>query len=594
MIKQVFSRSALFLRIVFLVSVFLILVIGGFTYRHISNLTNSTKQVVSTYKVNVELEQVISYLKDAENGHRNYILTKDTSHLEPYLSAREKVNESFAELKEIASHSEAQEGNLKTLSKYIDALFKNFTQTNAFVENGLTLTEEFKSNFFEEKIIMDSIRQKINEMIALENKLLKERQKQYQSNLQFTPLFLYLLLLFTLVLIIISYNRISNDFKNIKLFNNQLSIFKEATIQLETIGKHGNWVWHLDTNTFVFSDNLYQVLGEKPGGFNPTLENLIAFVHPDDKQKFATEMDKMMKVEDLPFIYFRIIKRDGTVRYIKGYGKLLVNGDGDKRIIGNITDISDEIENYLQLEERNLELEKNNAELSEFNYVASHDLQEPLRKIQTFISRLEEKEAKNFSSSGLQYLERINVSATRMRLLIDDLLQFSRTNKPDKEFVLTNLNELLENAKQDVAETITDKEALIRNDELPILSVIPFQIHQLFLNLLSNSLKYSKKDVAPIIKIAYSKINSKDDENLMKVPKRNYHKILFSDNGIGFEQQYADQIFELFNRLHNKQEYSGTGVGLSICKKIVDNHDGFIMAHGEPQLGATFTIYLPE
>jgi hypothetical protein len=594
MIRQVFTQSALFLRIVFLVSVFLILVIGGFTYRHISNLTDSTREVVNTYKVNVELEKVISYLKDAENGHRNYILTKDTTHLEPYLTAREKVNESFAQLKETASDSEAQEENLKTLSKYIDALFNNFTKTNAFVENKLTLTEEFKSNFFEEKIIMDSVRQIINEMIALENKQLKEDQKQYQSNLQFTPLFLYLLLLFTLVLIIISYNRISNDFKNIKTFNNQLSIFKEATIQLETIGKHGNWVWHVDTNTFVFSDNLYRVLGEKPGAFKSTLENFMDFVHPNDKQKFAADIEKMMKVDDLPFIYFRIIKKDATVRHIKAYGKLLVIGDGDKRIVGNITDISDEIENYLQLEERNLELEKNNAELSEFNYVASHDLQEPLRKIQIFISRLEENEAKNFSSFGLQYLERIKASATRMRLLIDDLLQFSRTNKPDKEFVLTNLNDLFENAKQDIADTILEQEVTVISDVLPTIPVIPFQVHQLFLNLLSNSLKYCKKDVAPVIKIGYSKINSKDDENLINASKNNYHKITFSDNGIGFEQQYANQIFELFNRLHNKHDYSGTGVGLSICKKIVDNHDGFIMAYGQPQVAATFTIYFPE
>uniref|UniRef100_UPI004047D616 CHASE3 domain-containing protein n=1 Tax=Mariniflexile sp. TaxID=1979402 RepID=UPI004047D616 len=594
MAGQVFSKSALFLRIVFLVSVFLILVIGGFTYKHISNLTDSTKLVVSTYKVNVELEQVISYLKDAENGHRNYILTKDASHLEPYLSAREKVNESFAELKEIASHSEAQEKNLKTLSKYIDALFNNFTQTNAFIENELTLTEEFKSNFFAEKVIMDSIRQKVDEMVALENKLLEEHNKQYQSNLQFTPLFLYLLLLFTLVLIIISYNRISNDFKNIKLFNNQLSIFKEATIQLETIGKHGNWVWHVNTNTFTFSDNFYRVLGEKPAAFKPTLKDFIEFVHPDDKEKFNKDVEYMMVNEDLPFIYYRIVQKNGTIKHIKSYGKLLIGEDGEKRIIGNITDISDEIKNYLELEDRNRELEKNNAELSEFNYVASHDLQEPLRKIQTFISRLEDKESKNFSSTGIQYLQRITSAATRMRLLIDDLLQFSRTNKPDKEFVTTNLNEILENAKQDVAETISEKIALISNDALPTLQAIPFQIQQLFLNLLSNSLKYSKKDTVPVIKIAYTKVNSEDEAHLIKVPKNNYHKITVSDNGIGFEQKYADRIFELFNRLHNKHEYSGTGVGLSICKKIVDNHQGFIFAESQLQLGATFTIYLPE
>ncbi|CAH8281684.1 hypothetical protein EV196_104129 [Mariniflexile fucanivorans] len=594
MIRKVFAKSAFFLRIIFVVGLFLILIIGGFTYRHIYNLTDSTKQVVSTYKVNVELEKVISYLKDAENGHRNYILTKDTTYLEPYLSAREKVNESFAELKEIANHGENQEENLKVLSKYIDALFTNFSETSTFISGDETLSEAFKTNFFEEKIIMDSIRQKVNEMIDFENSLLKKHQEQYQSNLKFTPLFLYLVLLITLVLIIISYYKINVDFKNIRLINSQLLIFKEAAVQLEIIGKHGNWVWHIDKEKYTFSDNLYRVLGEKPGSFVPTFENFISFVHPEDKEKFAKDVEDMMKNEDLPFIYYRIVQKDGTIKHIKGYGKLLINNEGEKRIVGNITDISDEIERFLEIEERNLELEKNNAELSEFNYVASHDLQEPLRKIQTFISRLEEKEAKNLSSFGSQYLERIKVSATRMRLLIDDLLQFSRTNKPDKEFVLTNLNELLENAKQDVTETILEKKAIITNDVLPTVLVIPFQVHQLFLNLLSNSLKYSKTAEAPVIKIEYSLINSKDDHNLINVSKSNYHKITFSDNGIGFEQQYAEQIFELFNRLHNKQEYSGTGVGLSICKKIIDNHNGVITAQGEPQVGSIFKIYLPE
>lgn len=594
MTKEVFSKSALLLRIIFIISVFLILVIGGFTYKHISNLTQSTKQVVSTYKVNMELEKVISYLKDAENGHRNYILTKDTTYLEPYLKARERVNESFAQLKEIANHGAEQKENLKILSKYIDALFTNFSKTSIFIYGNQTFSEAFKTNFFEERIIMDSIRHKVNDMISLEEKLLKQRQEQYQSNLKFTPLFLYLVLLVTLVLIIISYNKITNDFKKIKLINNQLLIFKEAAIQLETVGKHGNWVWHVANNTFTFSDNLYRVLGEQPGAFKPTLDAFMEFVHPDDREKLSKDVENMMKDEDLPFIYYRIIKKDGTVKHIKGYGKLLVNEDGEKRIVGNITDISDEIERYLELEERNLELERNNKELSEFNYVASHDLQEPLRKIQTFISRLEDKEADKFSSSGKQYLERIHVAATRMRLLIDDLLQFSRTNKPDKEFVKTNLNELLENAKQDVAETISEKQAIITNDELPSVSVIPFQMQQLFLNLLSNSLKYSKKDVSPVITIDYALVNSKNEALLTKTIKANYHKIRFTDNGIGFDQQYASQIFELFSRLHNKQEYSGTGVGLSICKKIAENHNGFIFAEGKLDVGAVFTLYLPE
>jgi len=594
MTKKLFVKSSVFLKSIFLVSLFVILLIGGFTYKHISNLTDSTKLVVATYKVNVELEQVISYLKDAENGHRYYILTKDTLYLAPYLNAREKVNISFAQLKELINDNTKQKENLIALSKLIDTLFTNFTETDAFVTNNQTNTEEFKTYFFKEKVIMDSMRRQVNDMIAYENKQLDDRQKRFQNNLQFTPLFFYFVLLVTLVLIIISFNKISVDFKNTKRINDQLLVFKEATIQLEETGKHGNWVWHIDKNEFTFSDNFYRVLGEEPGSFKPTLDNLMKFVHPDDKKKLAKEMEQMMQDKDLPFIYFRITQKDGTIKHIKKYGKLLSNIDGEKRIIGNITDISDEIENFLELEERNLELERNNKELSDFNYVASHDLQEPLRKIQTFISRLEDKESKNFSNTGLQYLEGINIAATRMRLLIDDLLQFSRTNKPDKKFVITDLNELLENAKQDVAEIISEKKAIITSAMLPTASVIPFQVQQLFLNLLSNSLKYSKNDTPPIINVAYDKVKTKEDVQLNKATKSSYHKITFSDNGIGFEQKYADRIFEIFSRLHDKGEYSGTGVGLSICKKIVENHQGFIYAQGEPHIGAIFTIYLHE
>ena len=236
---------------------------------------------------------------------------------------------------------------------------------------------------------------------------------------------------------------------------------------------------------------------------------------------------------------------------------------------------------------------RNNKELSGFNYVASHDLQEPLRKIQTFISRLEDKESDKFSESGLQYLERINSAIARMRTLIDDLLQFSRTTKPDKVFVVADMNDLFENAKQDVAVAILEKKAQITNDLLPKGLVISFQIQQLFLNLLSNSLKYSQEGKNPIIKINYALVKAKDDPNLVKATKSNYHKITFTDNGIGFEQKYSEKIFDLFNRLHNKQDYTGTGIGLSICKKIIENHQGFIFAEGEVNVGAVFTIYLP-
>ena len=591
--SKYFFKSSLFLRVILLLSLFVILVIGGFTYRHISNLTNSTEIVVKTYKVNVELEQIISYVRDAESGYRNYIVTKDTFYLKPYLNAKEKVNNSFLQLKDLIKVSAEQRENLRILIKLTDSLFSNFSKTHPIVKNDETNTETFKTLLFEEKIIMDSIRRQVNTMFDLENKLLNERQKEYQSDLRFTPLFFYSVLLIMLILIIIAYNKISNDLRNIKKKNDQLLIFKESSNQSEIIGKHGNWVWHIESNVFTYSDNLYRLLGEEPQSFEATLDNFLKFVHPEDVDKLTEELNKMIEVEELPFVNYRIIQKNGSIKHLKAYAKSFYSVNGQKRLLGNTSDITDEIESFIELEEHNLELERNNQELSAFNYAASHDLQEPLRKIQTFISRLEEKEADKFSDSGRQYLERIKSAASRMRLLIDDLLQFSRTNKPDKELVSADLNELFENAMQDAAVTILEKKAQITSDTLPKATVIAFQVQQLFLNLLSNSLKYTKKETVPIIKINYSKVKAKDEPHLLKASKSHYHKITFSDNGIGFDQKYAEKIFDLFYRLHNKQDYSGTGIGLSICKKIVKNHKGKIFAKGEINVGAVFTVYLP-
>lgn len=586
-------KSVLFLRIVLLLGLFIILLIGGFTYQHISNLTDSTKIVISTYEINVELEHINSYLGEAESGHRKYTLTKDSLYLVPYMDARKNINNSILKLKKLTIVNAKQQENLAILNNLIDKLFTNFSKTNALVRNDEINTESFKTRLFEEKIILDSIRRQVNEITDLENKLLNDRQKDYQSDLRFTPLFFYLVLLVTLLIIILAFSKINTDLIKIKAQNDQLLIFKESTNQSEIIGKHGNWVWHIDSNIFTYSDNLYRLLGEEPQSFEANFDNFLKFVHPEDVDRLAEELDKMIKNEELPFVSYKIVQKNGTIKYLKAYAKAFYSTDGQKRLLGITSDITDEIESFLVLEERNLELERNNKELSAFNYAASHDLQEPLRKIQTFISRLEEKEADKLSDSWHQYLERIKSASSRMRLLIDDLLQFSRTNKPDKEFVMSDLNELFENAKQDVAVTILEKKAQIISDTLPKTLAIAFQIQQLFLNLLSNSLKYSKKETPPIIKINYSKVKATDEQHLMKASKGHYHKITFTDNGIGFDQKYANKIFDLFNRLHNKQEYSGTGIGLSICKKIIENHKGFIFAKGEINVGSIFTIYLP-
>lgn len=251
-------------------------------------------------------------------------------------------------------------------------------------------------------------------------------------------------------------------------------------------------------------------------------------------------------------------------------------------------------ENTERLEQQNKELERMNQELTSFAYVSSHDLQEPLRKIQTFITRITETEVSNLTEKGKDYFTRIQNAANRMQVLIDDLLTYSRTNTDQRKVETTDLNVILSEVKSDLREKIDEKQVEIKSTKLPTLDVIAFQFRQLLINLIGNSMKFSKQGVAPKIEIKSDVISGNEIPDHKQLPDKKYHHITLTDNGIGFEPEYNQKIFEVFQRLHGRSEYSGTGIGLAICKKIVENHNGFIRAEGTPDVGATFHIYLPE
>ena len=245
----------------------------------------------------------------------------------------------------------------------------------------------------------------------------------------------------------------------------------------------------------------------------------------------------------------------------------------------------------LKLEQKNDELERINEELSSFAYISSHDLQEPLRKIQTFSDRIMEMEYQNLSERGKDYFQRMQRGASRMQKLIRDILTYSRTTTSEKKLEYTDLNDLLAQSKGELEVMITEKKAVIESDKLPGIKVIPFQVQQLFNNLLNNALKFSREGVPPHVVIRAALVGA---ESLPKpYPENQYWHLSFQDNGIGFDPLYKKKIFEVFQRLHARSEYGGTGIGLAICKKIVENHDGLMTAEGIPNEGATFHIYLP-
>jgi light-regulated signal transduction histidine kinase (bacteriophytochrome) len=252
-----------------------------------------------------------------------------------------------------------------------------------------------------------------------------------------------------------------------------------------------------------------------------------------------------------------------------------------------------ETENAAKLRDQNITLERINHELASFAYISSHDLQEPLRKINTYISRLQAEEEANLSEQSKFYLERISFSASRMQKLIRDILDYSRLSKTDQKDDRISLREAVEECREEFEEVIAEQDIDLSIGELPDLKIVDKQFKRVISNLLGNSVKFKHPDRRLKITIYSAPAEISQLDALKLNMSKKYCVLHFEDNGIGFSPEYNEKIFEVFQRLHSQSEYEGTGVGLSICKRIVENHGGAIKANGKAGEGVRFDIWLP-
>ena len=378
---------------------------------------------------------------------------------------------------------------------------------------------------------------------------------------------------------------------------------KERTRLAISVGELGVFEIDLKSGEVKADKRFYSIFGvEEP----VSRSQLISLIYPDDLH--AREKALREAVKTGLFEYeFRVPDKDGKVRWIKSKGNFYRNEEGEPLIaFGVVQDITkqklfeEELakqvkERTTELENKNKELERSNANLEEFAHAASHDLKEPIRKIHFFTDHLKDQLTERLTEEERLTFKRIEKASQRMGALIDDLLLYSHVSHRPHEKEEVDLNEKLNKVLEDLELDIQQKKATITPGKLPVVKGYRRQLQQLFQNLIGNALKYCKPGVAPEITITSDIVTGRrigvqlGDGDLDK----KYYRIEVKDNGIGFEQKESERIFQMFQRLHGNTEYRGTGVGLSIAQKVAENHNGKIVAEGEPGKGASFKVYLP-
>jgi PAS domain S-box-containing protein len=393
-------------------------------------------------------------------------------------------------------------------------------------------------------------------------------------------------------------NSLKYKIEELKKAHEELEKAKDLFKEAEALANYGSFDWDVEKDIVLWSDGLKRLFAGNDISKIPPMIKYSFYesrVHKDDVMRVNEIIKEAIKNKKPYSFEHRLINLDGILKTVHTQGWVTTNENNELlKFIGNTVDVT-EMKVYEQdLKYKIEELNRSNQDLEQFAYIASHDLQEPLRKIMAFGDRLNTKYGEELGPDGQFYLSRMLDAANRMKILMENLLSYSRVSAKSEPFELVDLGLTIESILSDLEMKIQDVDAQITMMPMPTLNALPTQMQQLFQNLITNALKFVRPNVKPIISMEAYEADLKEI-SLLGIPFKNskYYKIVVSDNGIGFDAEYAEKIFLIFQRLHGRSEFEGTGLGLAICKKIVDNHHGYIIAKSELNKGATFTVYLP-
>ncbi|MBK8872526.1 MAG: CHASE3 domain-containing protein [Bacteroidetes bacterium] len=552
-------------------------------------LNENSSALVHSMNVLESIEELLSLMKDTEVGTRGYVITGDSAYLKPFLVAQNVLPLKIKELKLLTADNPVQQSYLDSIDNHI----KQKNESQSFVVHLKTSGNlKFGSNavMMESKLSMDAIRSLCYKMKIEESNLRKIRDDEVRDSIGLTKVISTIFSIAAITIMVIALVSILLELRSRKKIQESLKSVLEAT-------QHGIMSFKAVRDPVNFEIIDFEFIQSNKGGSDlvsiPSDELLgkrLLSVFPGNIEEGLFDAYKLVTENDTVFKTEKYYKHETIDKWLRIVAVKL--GDG---FTVTFEDISTEKQYEIQLENTIQELKRSNNELEQFAFVASHDLQEPLRKIQSFGDRLKIKSQEELRAESILYVDKMLSAANRMSNLIFDLLSFSRLAKNNDAMHETDLNQVMNEVLTDLEVVIQQKNAEISFPPLPVINAISTQIYQLFFNLIGNALKFSKADETPKIEITVTPFSRSIQDkhtpkSMLKIP---FIKIEISDNGIGLDNTYSERIFEIFQRLHGKSEYQGTGIGLAICKRIVTNHNGNIYASGIPGTGTTFTVELP-
>lgn len=598
------------LRLLFSLIMGLLILLCIWTYWNLNNYIQTVGNIRNVNYIIQTTTQVLSLVKDAETGHRGYQLTFDQSYLEPYYNAQIFISGELDKLDSVVGFAPSIKSDVDKLRSLVGIQLKIIEQilqaTNwkysPLEEEEVRLLEVGKKNMAEIRKVAERINASSRQIIssALEDE--GGFKDLTPVNLLVIALIAFggVLLLFTRAVMLLeerdkkskTLEKALNDLQEetkkristANLLRNVLDNSRDGIMAFESVrndkGKIVDFSFILanEASTQMTNRTQQQMIGKRlleifPGNQYKLLEEYIR----------VTETGEDLRTE----VEYEL---DGTKTWFKILAVKLDDG-----FLVTFSDITKEKDTEIQLRNYTLELKRSNEDLEQFAYVASHDLQEPLRKIRSFGDRLVSKYQGKLEDTGQHYIERMQVAAQRMQNLIEDLLAFSRITRSSELPGKVDINRLMTEVLDDLSDQVTREEAQVEVENIPPILGVKGQMHRLFQNLVSNAIKFRKPDDTPRIKIFGEKISALQlTEEYNFTPRYKFYvKITVSDNGIGFDKKYSEQIFNVFQRLHGRNEFEGTGIGLAICKKIVSHHGGIITAQSTEGKGSDFILILP-